>query len=278
MGYAAHELAELSGVSVRTLHYYEEEGLLRPARLDNGYRDYGIEDVRRLQQVLLYRRAGMPVAKIRAILDADETEQLNALREQLDHLREQRSELDALICAVEAMVEEAEKARNGKEPVTMGGKGQDTRESRRTDATRFETFKRQAIEENERAYGKEARERYGDAAVDASNAKVAGMSREDWDEAQDQQRRIAEALAKIAASDDPGTLVRGDAGRELCELHRAWLLHYWPRGMYSPEAHKGLARMYVADPRFEATYEAMAPGGARILCDAIEAWADRVNG
>ena len=57
MGYTAHELAKLSGVSVRTLHYYEEQGLLRPQRRPNGYRDYGPDDVRRLQQVLLYRRA-----------------------------------------------------------------------------------------------------------------------------------------------------------------------------------------------------------------------------
>ena len=53
MGYTAHELAEVSGVSVRTLHWYEEQGLLSPARRSNGYRDYGPDDVRRLQQILL---------------------------------------------------------------------------------------------------------------------------------------------------------------------------------------------------------------------------------
>ena len=140
------------------------------------------------------------------------------------------------------------------------------------DGERFAALKQQAIEENERAYGTEARSRYGNDAVDASNAKVAGMGQGEWDETQEQARRIGELIAQIAACADPASAVDGEQGRELCALHRRWLEHYWPDGLYTPEAHRGLAETYVADERFAAHYDAAAPGGARLLRDAIVRW------
>lgn len=282
MGYTAHELARISNVSVRTLHYYEEQGLLHPARRENGYRDYGPDDVRRLQQALLFRRADMPLAQIRRILDAPAAEQADALRDQLERLRGERRQLDGLIATVELMVAEAEapaatewqrepKGGTGMAKTGTAGQGKAERAADR-DGERFAALKQQAIEENERTYGAEARGRYGDGVVDASNAKVAGMGRDEWDETQEQARRIGELIAQIAACADPASAVDGEQGRELCALHRRWLEHYWPDGLYTPEAHRGLAETYVANERFAAYYDAAAPGGARLLRDAIVRW------
>lgn len=296
MGYTAHELAAVSGVSVRTLHYYEEQGLLRPARRANGYRDYGPNDVRRLQQILLFRRADMPLAQIGRVLDAPASEQAAALREQLERLRGQHRQLGALIATVERMVAEVEDGEGAGEEggaeekdtasntptisekgASMGERTARDKQQEQRDSERFAALKQQAIAENERTYGAEARRRYGSDVVDASNAKVAGMDQRAWDEAQTQARRIGGLIAQIAASPDPAGTVDDEPGRELCELHRGWLEHYWPDGLYTPEAHRGLAETYVADERFAAYYDAFAPGGAQLLHDAIVRWSKEME-
>lgn len=266
MGYTAHELAKISGVSVRTLHYYEELGLLQPKRRPNGYRDYGPHEVRALQQILLYRQADMPLADIRTVLNQPAQAQSAALRAQLGRLRKQRQRLDGLIASVERLIQETDAHTNQEGATPMDN---------HTDTQRFEALKQQAIRENEAAYGTEARERYGDEAVDATNQQVANMSQKDWDEAQAQEKRIGELLAQLAASDNPTASTCSELGRELCTVHRAWLLHYWTPAMYTPEAHRGLARGYTLDPRFVQYYEKYAPNGAALLRDAIEAWADK---
>ncbi len=290
MGYTAHELADISGVSVRTLHYYEEQGLLRPARRTNGYRDYGPSDVRRLQQILLFRRTDMPLTQIGRILDAPASEQAAALRGQLERLRGQHRQLGALIATVERMVVEVEHEDGAEEKGTasntptvrqkgasMRGRTARNKRQEQLDSERFAALKQQAIAENERTYGAEARERYGSDVVDASNAKMAGMDQRAWDEAQTQAQRIGELIAQIAASPDPAGAVDDEPGRELCELHRSWLEHYWPGGLYTPEAHRCLAETYVADERFAAYYDAFAPGGAQLLHDAIVRWSEEME-
>ena len=304
--YTVHELAHISNASVRTLHYYEEQGLLAPRRRENGYRVYGPADVQRLQQILLYRQADMPLAQIRGILNAPASVQVDALHRQLEALRSRREQLDSLVSTVETMIREAEgmagataanrddtsrqhadkrsasimtsnqtTSANSENNANVPGTGTGASRTTSDDAARFEAFKQQAIRENERVYGAEVRARYGDAAADASKARTEGMTEGQWAEAESQQRDIAARLAMIATSGSPEDEILGDAGRELCELHRAWLMHYWTPAMYSPAAHRGLAQMYVADERFRAFYDAMAPNGAGILRDAIETWAGR---
>lgn len=263
MGYTAHELARVSGVSVRTLHYYEEQGLLHPQRRDNGYRDYNTTDVQRLQQILLYRRASMPLAAIQGILDQPPAVQAQALREQLDHLRAQYSQLAALITSVEQLIHETEHSAPLQERTSMSSH----------DAQRFEALKQQAIHENESTYGAEARQHYGDDAVNAVNQEVEAMSQDQWAQAQQQAKRIGELIARLATAPNPAEAVRLETGRELFELHRAWLMNYWTDAMYTPSAHCDLAQGYVDDPRFRAYYDAYAPNGAIVLRDAIHAWA-----
>ena len=133
------------------------------------------------------------------------------------------------------------------------------------DGEKFEGFKTKLVEENEKQYGKEIREAYGDDAVEASNAKLMGMTEAQYQSVQDTETAMKEALlAGMEASDPAGA----DAQRA-AELHRQWLCAFWKDGTYSKDAHRGITEMYVADDRFKKYYEAIAPGAAEFLRDAV---------
>ncbi len=165
-GYTVHELAELSGCTVRTLHHYDELGLVRAQRANNGYRRYGAAEVDRLHQVLLYRECGMPLAAIGRLLDDPAFDARDALAGHLRELHARKQRLDGLIASVEKTLACME--------------GSATME----DEEKFEAFKQGLVDENEQRYGKEVRERWGDDAADASNAKLMGMSVEQYRQTQ----------------------------------------------------------------------------------------------
>lgn len=251
MSYSVKALAHLSGVSVRTLHYYEERGLLAPARRANGYRAYDDACVARLQQILLYREAGMPLSEIARVLDSPDFDACGALREHLARLEGRIRQMNAMASSVRRTLRCLE------EGVPM------------EDAARFEGFKAAMIEENERAYGAEVRSAWGDDAMDAANAKVAAMSAGDWAQAGELEGQVIEGLKEAMAEGDPA----GQAARRLCETHAAWLKRFWGDGAYSVEAHRSLGQMYVADERFRAYYDERAGvGAAEFLRDALAAW------
>ena len=143
VGYTVHELAELSGCTVRTLHHYDELGLVRARRASNGYRRYGAAEVDRLHQVLLYRECGMPLAAIGRLLDDPAFDARDALAGHLRELHARKRRLDGLIASVEKTLAYME--------------GSATME----DEERFEAFKQGLVDENEQRYGKEVRERWG---------------------------------------------------------------------------------------------------------------------
>lgn len=245
--YTVHELAALSGVTVRTLHHYDEVGLLQPQRALNGYRQYGPAEVDRLQQILLYREAEVPLADIKRMLDEPAFDAHKALVDHVRTLRSRRDRLDGLIASVEKTLACLE-----------GDKAMDDKE-------KFEAFKRRLVDENERQYGAEVRKRWGDEAAEASNAKVMGMSQSDYEDAQALEARMREALVAGMATKDPA----GEEAQQAADLHRQWLCRFWGDEAYSKDAHVGLAESYVADERFKAYYEAIAPGATEFLRDAI---------
>lgn len=249
--YTVKGLARLTGLTPRTLRYYDSIGLLCPRRgEDNDYRLYGPGEVDRLQQILLYRDMGLPLEEIKNLLDAPEFDRESALREHLNRLRERRREVDALIRAVQNTLQ-----------TIKGG-------TTMNDKEKFEGMKRQAIAENEAAYGKELREKYGDKAVEEHAARFAGMSHQEWEQTQEDEQAYKAALRRAVASGDP----TGEDAREAVRLHAAWLAHYWPEGAVTPEAHTGMAKMYVQDQRFSDYYERLAPGCAAFFARAVESY------
>ena len=251
MEYTVDQLSRLSGASARTLRYYDQVGLLKPARVrSSGYRIYGRAEVDRLQQILLYREMGMALSDIRQVLDAPDFDVKQALRTHLAMLESRRAAISQLISTVRNTLNSQEE-----------GKTMD-------DHQKFEGFKRQLVEDNERQYGEEARERYGEAAVDESNRKLLNMTKAQYDA---MQQAATELQARLERAVQDGLDPTGDEGAALCALHKAWLSYTWPQ--YTPEAHKGLAQMYVDDERFTAHYDQKLAGCAAFLRDAVNAHA-----
>lgn len=248
MEYTVNELAKISGVSVRTLHYYDEINLLCPMRVEkNGYRIYGQEEVDLLQQILFYRELGVPLKKIKDMLQAENYDREKALLEQLSALMQQKDRIELLINNVKKTIS------------TLKG------ETSMSDIEKFEGFKQKMIDDNEAVYGKEIREKYGDENIDAFNAKVKGMSRKQWGKAEELEKCILETLKEAFRQGDPAS----ETAQRACDLHRQWLCMFWKEGTYSKEAHKALAEGYVSDERFTAYYDKIAEGCTKFLRDAI---------
>lgn len=137
------------------------------------------------------------------------------------------------------------------------------REVNMSDKGNFEGFKQTLIDENEQKYGSEIRAKFGDVAVDNANAKIKGMTQEQYDEGTQLHIEFEETLKAAFGSGDPA----GELAQKACDLHRQWLSVFYPN--YNSEYHMGLGEMYVADERFKANYEKLAVGCAEFLRDAI---------
>ena len=133
----------------------------------------------------------------------------------------------------------------------------------------FEALKNEKVSVNERAYGKEARERWGDDTVDAANDRLCSASREEWDDLEQLGEAINEQLVLAMATGDPAS----EESEELARMHARWIQGHWGAGRYTPEAHRGLAQMYLADDRFRAYYDdAAGEGATEFLVKALESY------
>lgn len=246
MEYTINKLAKLAGVSTRTLRYYDELGLLSPARVSsNGYRIYGQKEIDRLQQILFYRELGVSLEEIRNILASKDFDGLSALESHLTALLARREQLNLLVANVEKTIK------------TMKG------EMIMSDQEKFEGFLQKLVDHNEHQYGEETRAKYGDESVNRSNAKVLNMNKEQFTELERLTEDLNKTLKAAFEQGDPAS----ELAQKACELHKKWLCFYWDD--YSKEAHKGVTQMYVDDPRFTAYYDKISPGGAAFLRDAV---------
>lgn len=245
MEYTVQKLGQLAGVSARTLRYYDEIGILKPARINSsGYRIYGQKEVDRLQQIMFYKELGVNLELIKKIVTSPSYDEAQALKEHREQLLDKRKQLDVLITNVEKTMA----SREGRMSMT--------------DQEKFEGFKQQLIEDNERKYGKEVRGKYGDDVVNRSNEKLKNMTQEQHDEVTRLTEDVLLTLAEAFATGDPSS----ELAQQTAALHKKWLTYYWSE--YSKEAHASLAQMYVDDERFTAYYEKQ-PGMTEFLRDAI---------
>ncbi|MGY1840732.1 MULTISPECIES: MerR family transcriptional regulator [unclassified Modestobacter] len=250
MSYTVGELARLAGVTVRTLHHYDRIGLVRPSeRTSAGYRSYDAHDLDRLQQVLVYRELGFPLEEVATLLDDPEADPAAHLRRQHRLLRDRVERTQAMVAAVEKEMEARQMG------ISL------------TPEERFEVFGDWLPEE----YAAEAEEKWGDSEAWAqSQRRTAAMSKDDWlrvkAETDDVERRFAGALAAGVPADSPEAM-------DVAEEHRQHI----SRWFYdcSPELHGCLGEMYVADERFAAHYERIAPGMAQYVSTAVQANAAR---
>ncbi|MGI5921090.1 MAG: MerR family transcriptional regulator [Syntrophomonadaceae bacterium] len=246
MEFTVQKLSQMAGISTRTLRYYDEIGLLKPARINtSGYRIYGQKEIDRLQQILFYRELGVNLEKIKEIVTASSFDAIKALQEHREKLLVKSEQLDLLISNVDKTIAAAE----GR--IVMSNK------------EKFEGFKQKLIDDNEKKYGKEIREKYGDSTVNRSNERVKNMTPEDYAYISRLGDEVMETLQAAFLTGDPA----GELAQKAADLHRQWLSFYW--NDYTKEAHAGIAQMYVEDERFTAYYDKEHPGTAEFLRDAI---------
>ncbi len=252
MEYTINKLAKLAGVTTRTLRYYDQCGLLSPARVSsNDYRIYGQKEIDQLQQILFFRELGMPLEEIKKIIFSKDFDGEIALQNHLKTLQDKRRQLDLLIANVEKTMKSA------KGEIIM------------SDNEKFEGFKQNLVEENEKNYGAEIREKYGDDVINSSNAKIKGMTKEQYEEVEKLSHELNETLKAAYEQGNPSS----DLAHKACELHKKWLCNFWNN--YTVEAHVGVTQMYVEDPRFTAYYDKIAEGCATFLRDAVAIYCNK---
>ncbi len=252
MSYTVHELAALADVSVRTLHYYDQIGLLKPESLAaNGYRQYGRPQLERLQQILFFRELEFPLDEIRELLDSPRFDRAEALRDQRRLLELKRSRLNRLIRTVTGTLNDME---NTNQPFS-------------SDPTAAAPLQGSLSQSQIDAYKAEARQKWG--KTDAY--KQSQERTKHWTKA-DYQRNEAERLARVG--EIVALMDRGIADpavqAKMAEVRHSLEVFY----DCSLEMFRSLGQMYAADERFAAYYEKFRPGLAVFMRDAIALYCD----
>lgn len=246
MEYTVQKLSRMAGISTRTLRYYDEIGILKPARINSsGYRIYGQKEVDILQQILFYRELDVSLEDINTIISSPSFNRTEALMQHREKLLMKKKQLEILIDNVEKTISMEEGRIN------------------MSDKEKFEGFKQKLIDENEKKYGKEIREKYGDDKVNAANRKIKNMSQEKYEEVEKLSKEVNDTIKLAFESGDPAS----EISQKACKLHKKWLMNFWNE--YSKEAHMGLAEMYVCDERFTKYYDKIAPGCTVFFRDAM---------
>lgn len=234
------EFAKLTGVSVRTLHYYDEIGLLKPAFIDeqNGYRDYDENSLGRMVEILFYRELDFPLKSILEILSSPDYDKAAAIRKQKELLTLKKERLERLISALD----ETEK---GEIPMN--------------------TFNNNEYEIARKQYADEVKQRWGDTdAYKESEQKTADYSADKWN---DVNAGLNAVLAEFAVALKDGATSESETAQSLVKK----LQQYITDNFYActNEILAGLGQMYVADERFKSNIDKNGAGTAEFISEAI---------
>jgi DNA-binding transcriptional MerR regulator len=252
VSYSVGQVAGLAGVTIRTLHHYDEIGLLSPSRRSSaGYRIYEESDLERLQQILFYRELGFALEEIATIVDDPCTDAVGHLRRQRGLLTERIERLSAMLEAIDYEMEAQ----------SMGIK--------LTPEERFEVFG----DFNPEDYAEEAEQRWGGTeAYRQSQRRVATYTKEDWLRIKAEEEEVRASLAAAFAA---GSGPDSEKAMAAAEAHRQHISRWFYECSY--DIHRSLTDMYVNDERFRANYDVLTPGLARFIRDAAHANADRAG-
>ena len=246
--YTVSQLAKMAGVTVRTLHHYDQIGLLEPSsRTEAGYRLYGEGELLRLQQILFYRELDMPLAQVRQTLDDPAFDPLAALEGHRQLLQQRMERLARLLKTIDRTID-----RLSEDDMTL------------TDEELYEGFTTEQIER----YKREAREMYDPALVEESEQRVKKLSHAEWKAVGAEGEAVTAALAVLAGRESGDSEVQ-----ELIARHHAWIENFYP---CSAEMYRGLGQLYVEHPEFRAFYEKYRPGLASFMSAAMNEYADQV--
>lgn len=251
--YTVKDVAEMSGVSVRTLHHYDAIGLLKPAaKGENGYRIYRRTELLRLQQILFYRELGFTLTKIADILDNPDFDIASALATHKRALSAEADRFKQLIATIDRTM------------MSLSGK------QSMSDADLYRGFS----PEQQSDYEQWLIEKYGgDMATRIDQSKKAFNALDDAEresvmaELADIEQSLAEGLRRGEAADS-------EVHDLLLERHRAWVAFMWDRPC-DMTAYAGLADLYLSHPDFEKRYEQIEAGFTAYLTDAMKTYTER---
>ena len=244
-------LARAAGVTVRTLHHYDALGVLTPAWIaPNGYRHYGRAEALRLQEILFYRAAGMPLAEIAVLLDGPEPPVLRLSRHR-DRIAAERDRLAGVLETLDATIAHL--------------KGETT----------------MALEDLYTPFPPEAQAAYEAWLVEVYGPDMAERIAEAKARLSGDGTAMAESMADLRAAETRLTAAYRDgvdpsssALDPALDAHRAVVARMWGRDC-EPDAYAGLAGLYEAHPDFVARYEALADGFSTFLPVAMRAYVGR---
>jgi MerR family transcriptional regulator, thiopeptide resistance regulator len=240
------QVSEMTGVTVRTLHHYDEIGLLAPrGRSEAGYRLYAYEDLARLQEILVWRALGFSLSEIQAMLDDPAHDRIGALRRQRELIERESERLGALRQAIDDAIDAEEKGTTMPENAMFDG----------FDPSEYED---------------EVRERWGHTeAYRESTRRAASYGEAEWQAIRTEWDAIVAELAAAQAAGEPPDSERA---RTAAERHRRHITHWF----YDcpPAMHRGLGKMSADDPRFASNYDKVAPGLAEYVREAFAANAE----
>lgn len=242
--YQIKEAAEMSGVSVRALHYYDQIGLLSPRKSENGYRFYSDEDMDLLQEILFYRFLGFPLKELRDLLSRSDRERQTALTKQYELLKAEESRIHQLVETLEKTIQQA--------------KG----EIKMTVKEKFQGFR---MEDN-KAYREESIQKYGEDVILESERRQAGKEAEMTD-------RMNQIFFSFASNREKGMLSTDDENIALAgRLHETLCTYSFDCSM---EVFGYIGKGYTADLRFKSNIDQFGNGTAQYVSEAIAAYVQR---
>ncbi|MFG1920536.1 MerR family transcriptional regulator [Cryptosporangium sp. NPDC048952] len=252
MSWSVGQVAKEASITVRTLHHYDEIGLLTPSdRTNAGYRRYSYDDLERLQRILAYRQLGFGLEEIAAILDDSSSDPVDHLRRQHAVLTGKIEELQRMVAAVEKTME-ARKMGVSLNPEEM-----------------FEVFG----EQDPGQYEDEVRERWGDTdAYRQSQQRTSQYTKDDWLAIKDEAAANVALFTRLFSTGVPAD---SPEAMDAAEEHRQHITRWFYDCGY--DIHRGLGTMYVEDERFTRNYDTESPGLAAYIRDAIHANATRAG-
>ena len=241
--YTVKQLSKLAGITPRTLHHYDEIGLLKPSRVgDNGYRYYGEESVLRLQQILFYRELGLPLDDIKKIMGRRDFDVVGALYSHKEALQKQVTRLNRLITTVDNTIKHL------KGTTIMSEK------------SFFEGFS----EEQQEQYAAEAEKMYDPETVRESNRK--------WKAYPAAKKEAILAEGSAIYTDMIASMPKGASSPEAQAIVERWRKHmdyFWTPSLDQLLA---LANGYNDDPRFKANFDKMHPQLAEFMREAVKVY------
>ncbi len=251
--YTVGTLAKIAGVSVRTLHYYDELGLLAPfSRSSAGYRLYGTEELLRLQQILFFRELDLPLEEVADILDDPSFDQVQALVDHRQVVEESIARMQRLVTTIDRTL------------LRLEGESVEL-----TDEELYEGFTREQAER----YQREVAEHYDPALVAESNRRIRKLSNAQWQALKEEGNTVTQAIASAMGGDQQVSDPQDPKVQALVAQHFAWIGNFYT---VTPQIYRGLALLYVKNDEFRAFYERVAPGLPDFLSEAMIHYADNV--